>query len=293
MRAAGLAILLLAHVPGLASARCEGVVPGERPQNTARQDVGQTFDEIIDRGFIEFAVYAGNPPYSWEEAGKPMGVDIGIGRLIAAELGIEPRFRFVEAGENLDADLMNYVWKGAVIGGHVSNVMLRVPYNSDYACRVEQVVFTGQYAGEAIAIAYATAKYPDGGPKPAFFRYDTVAVENDSIADFYLTSLIGPVENIHRYPTTEAAMAALAAGEVMAAMGPEGALEAGLTGGLAVHRPPMPGFSVGAWTVGVAVHQSHRDLAYAVDDAIAAGIADGRIAAIFADSGMTFMAPER
>lgn len=284
---------MLALIPGPAVARCEGIVPGERPQNTSRQDVGQTFDEIIDRGFIEFAVYADNPPYSWDGGSKPMGVDIEIGRLIAEELEVEPRFRFVEAGENLDADLMNYVWKGAVIGGHVSNVMLRVPYNSDYACRVDQVVFTGQYAGEAIAIAYATADYPDGGPKPAYFRYDTVGVENDSIADFYLTSLIGPVENIHRYPTTGAAMAALAAGEVMAAMGPEGALEAGVSEGIAVHRPPLPGFSVGQWTVGVAVHQSHRDLAYAVDDAIAAGLADGRIRAIFAESGLSFMEPER
>lgn len=293
MRPAGIAFLMLALMPGPALSRCEGIVPGERPQNTSRQDVGQTFDDIIDRGFIEFAVYADNPPYSWEEGGKPMGVDIGIGRLIAEELGVAPRFRFVAAGENLDADLMNYVWKGAVIGGHVSNVMLRVPYNSDYACRVEQVVFTGQYAGETIAIAYAEADYPDGGPKPAYFRYDTVGVENDSIADFYLTSLIGPVENIRRYPTTEAAMAALADGEVMAAMGPMGALEAGLTGGLALHRPPLPGFTVGQWIVGVAVHQSHRDLAYAVDDAIAAGLADGRIAAIFAESGLSFTEPER
>lgn len=293
MRAGCLAILMLALSGGPALARCEGIAPGTRPQNTSRQDVGQTFDDIIDRGFIEFAVYADNPPYSWEEGGKPKGVDVAIGRLIAGELGTEPRFRFVDAGENLDADLMNYVWKGAVIGGHVSNVMMRVPYNSDYACRVEQVVFTGQYAGEAIAIAYAETDYPDGGPKPAYFRYDTVGVENDSIADFYLTSLIGPVENIHRYPTTAAAMAALDAGEVMAAMGPVGALEAGLAAGIAVHRPPLPGFAVGQWTVGVAVHHSHRDLAYAVDDAIAAGLADGRIAAIFAESGLSFMEPER
>lgn len=27
--------------------------------------------------------------------------------------GVEPRFRFVQAGENLDADLLNNVWKGS------------------------------------------------------------------------------------------------------------------------------------------------------------------------------------
>jgi ABC-type amino acid transport substrate-binding protein len=277
-----------------ALARCEGVTPGQRPQNTPREDVGQDLDEIIDRGFLEVAVYEDYKPYSWEEAGQPKGVDVEVGRIIAAALGVEARIRFVEAGENLDADLFNYVWKGSLIGGHVSNLLMRVPYNSDYACRVDQVAFTGQYAAETISIAYRVADYPDGGPKPAYFRYDTVAVENDSIADFYLTSLVGAAQNtIHRYPTTARAMEALAAGEVMAAMGPESILEAGVTPDLAVHHPPLPGFSIGTWTVGTAVHQSHRDLGYAVDDAISAALADGRIAKIYADYGLTFQPPER
>jgi len=276
-------------------ARCEDVEPGQRPQNTARQDIGQTMDDIIERGFIEIALYDDYRPYSWKDGGEVKGIDVEIGRIIAEDLGVEPRFRLVTSGETLDADLMNYVWKGALIGGHVSNVMLRVPYDSDYACRVEQVVFTGQYAGEAIAIAYDLASYPDGGPKPAYFRYDTVGVENDSIADFYLTGLIGPAAaaNIHRYPTTEAAMAGLAAHEVMAVMGPETMLAAGAVEGIAVHRPPMPNFAVGSWTVGAAVHQSHRDLGYAVDDAIAAALADGRIPAIYERFGATFLPPER
>lgn len=277
-----------------AFARCEGIVPGQKPQNTFPQDVGQKLDDIVARGFIEIAVYEENRPYSWEDGGKPMGVDVEVGRIIAESLGVEARFRFVEAGENLDADLMNYVWKGAVVGGHVSNLMMRVPYNSDYACRVEQAVFTGQYASEAIAIAYRVADYPDGGPKPAFFRYDTVAVENDSISDFYLTTLVGAAQDkIHRYPSGGKAMEALAAGAVMAAMGPLAVLEAGLTPDLAVHRPPMPNFSLNTWTVGVALHMSHRDLGYAADDAIRAGLEDGRIAAIYAAFGLTFVPPER
>jgi ABC-type amino acid transport substrate-binding protein len=277
-----------------AFARCEGLVPGQKPQNTFPQDVGQTLDDIVARGFIEIAVYEDFRPYSWEEGGNPMGVDVEIGRIIADGLGVEARFRFVEAGENLDADLLNYVWKGAAVAGRVSNLMMRVPYNSDYACRVEQAVFTGQYASETIAIAYRLSDYPDGGPKPAYFRYDTVAVENDSISDFYLTSLVGAAQDkIHRYGSTAKAMEALAAGEVMAAMGPLAALEAGLTPGLAVHRPPLPNFSLGTWTVGIALHMSHRDLGYAADDAIRAALDDGRIPAIYAALGLSYIAPER
>ena len=298
MRIPGAALtLVLTLLAGAAWAqgRCADVVPQGRPQNTARQFVGQDLDQITERGFIEFAVYEAFPPYSWEEGGNPRGVDIEVGRLIAADLGVEPRFRFVQAGETVEADLMNYVWRGAVVGGRVSNVMLHVPYSSDFACRVEQVVFTGQYYTEQIAIAYRTEEYPDGGPVPAYFRFDTVAVENDSISDFYLSSFAGGQmrENVRRYPTTAAAMAALAAGETKAAMGPLAQLEHGAGEGVAVHTPPLPGLSVGRWTLGVAVHQSHRDVSYAVDYAIETALADGRIAAIFEDYGLTFTEPVR
>ncbi|AVO38228.1 substrate-binding periplasmic protein [Pukyongiella litopenaei] len=276
-----------------ALARCEDHVPQPKPQNTSRDIVGASIDTIVERGYIEFAAFENLPPWSYQENGKPAGVDIEIGRLIADDLGVEPRFNLVAAGENLDADLRNWVWKGPVIGGRVANVMLHVPYDSDFACRVEQVVFTGQYHVERVGIAYHKALYSDGAPVPAYFRFDPVAVENDTIADFYLTNLLGPEaqDKIHRYRTIADAMAALAAGETAAAMGPLAQLEAGLNDDLAVHAPPMPGLAVGNWTLGVAVHFAYRPLAYSVEDAIYRGISDGRIADIFARHGLSFSPP--
>ncbi|WP_424931229.1 substrate-binding periplasmic protein [Amaricoccus macauensis] len=289
--AAALLAFLASSDPALA--RCEDFVPGPKPQNTARDIVGQDLDQILERGWIEFALYEEFPPYSYLEGGKPAGIDVEIGALIAEDLGVEPRFRLVAAGENLDADLRNYVWKGAIIGGRVSNVMMRVPYDSEYACRVEQVVFTGQYASERIAIAYDKAAYPEDAPVPAYFRFDPVAVENDSISDFYLSGLAGGqlLGMIHRYPTMEDGMAALAGGEVKAAMGPIGQLEAGLNEAIAIHEPPLPGFASGEWTLGVAVHMAYRGLGYAVDDAIYNALSDGRIAAIYEAHGLTFNPP--
>ena len=299
------AVLALVLAAGMANTRCEDHVPGARPQNTPREFVGQTLDEIIDRGWIEIAVYEDYPPYSWQDGAMARGVDVEVGRIIAESLGVEPRFRFVQSGETLEADLLNYVWKGAAVGGRVSNLMMRVPYNSDFTCRVEQVVFTGQYAGERVGIAYRIDDYPDavqepnadgrhpGGPVPSFFVYDPVGVENDSISDFYLTSTFGASARITRYRTVADAMEGLARGEVWAVMGPLSQLEAGAGEGVAVHAPLMPGFQLSRWTLGVALHQSHRDLGYAVDDAVAAALADGRIAAIFAQYGLDFTPPDR
>lgn len=294
-----LAVLALLCGPALtvlaADRPCADFKSGPRPQNTPRAYVGQTLDEITERGTMEFALYEDNFPFSYESHGKVEGVDADIARLLAQALGVKAELRLVQAGENLDADLLNYVWKGAAVDGHVSNVMMRVPYNPDYACRVDQAFMTGQYATETIAIAYDEASYPDGGPKPAYFRYDTVAVENDSISDFYLTSMGDGQANskIHRYPSMKKAMEALARHEVMAAMGPRSQLAAGLAKGIALHEPPMPGFALSRWTVGIAVHQSHRDIGYALDEEISKALSDGRIEAIYKKHGLPFTPPVR
>jgi ABC-type amino acid transport substrate-binding protein len=290
----------LALVVGLGGAAqaadpCADWLPQPKPQNASRDIVGQDIDQIWDRGFMTFAVYDDNPPYSWRDGSALRGVDIEIARIIAEDIGVEPRFRWVAAGENLDADLRFNIWQGPLIGGGVSNVMMRVPYDSQFRCRVDQVTFTGQYAAEVLAIAYRADAYPDGGPTPAYFRYDTVAVENDSISDFYLSGMAGGqmVGNVHRFPTMAEAMDALAAGEVMAAMGPLAQLEHGRASGIGIHRPPLVGLAKSEWTLGTAIHFAYKPLSYMVDDAINYALQDGRIAGIYERYGLSHLAPER
>ena len=286
-------LIAAAAIPD-ALARCEDVVPEPKPQNTGRDIIGQDLDTIRERGFVEFALYEEFPPYSWQEEGKPRGVDVALARLIAKDLGVEPRFRFVAAGERVDDDLRNYIWKGTIVGGRVSNVMLHVPYHSEYDCRIEQAVLTGQYFNERIAIAYRRDAYPDDPPVPAYFRYDLVGVETDSIADFYLSGFGGGqmAGNVRHYLTPADAMAALARGEVKAVMGAQAQLEHSLTPELAIHAPPLPGFGTGEWTVGVAVSFRFRPLAYAVDDAIRAATESGAVEAIFSEYGLSYRPPE-
>ena len=292
------AALCLSVSGGAAAQNCEGVKTGfdadRKPQNTARDIVGQSLDEIIDRGFIVFAVYEDFAPYSWRDGDKLRGVDIEIGRLIAEDIGVEARFFETGAGESVDADLRNNVWRGRLIGGQIANVMLHVPYNRELACRNEQVVLTGQYFNENIAIAFRRDAYDDGGPTPPFFRFDKVGVENDSLADFYLSSFMNGalIPNMTRYDTPDDAMAGLAAGDVVAVMGARAQLEHGLTDALDIHQPPLTGLALGTWTLGVAVRHTWRPLGYAVDDAIRAAVTDGRIEGIFAAYGLSYSAPE-
>ena len=288
------ALALALGGPARAEDPCKDWVPQPKPQNASRDIVGQDIDTIVERGWMEFALYEDYAPYSWEENGQPRGVDVEIARLMAEYVGVEPRFRFVAAGENLEADLRNWIWKGPVTGGKVANAMMRIPYDSTFQCRVEQVVFPAQYHEEHLAIAYRAAEYPDGGPLPAYFRFDTVAVENDSISDFYLTGFAGgqAAAGVRRYTDMGDAMAALNAGEVMAAMGPRAQLEWYAGEGVAIHEPPLPGLARGKWTLGAAVHFAYRPLAYTLGDAVTEALNDGRIAGIFESYGLTHRGPE-
>ena len=281
-------------IAGPVLAACEDYVPQARPQNTPPEDVGRSLDRIVEEGWIEVALYEDFPPWSFDDHGTPRGIDVDLARLIGNELGVETRIRLVQPGETLDQDMLNYVYRGAAVGGHVSNLFMHAPYDVDYACRMDQVVFTGIYAEERLAIAYRSAEYPDKAPVPAYFRYDTVGVENDSISDFFLTSLIGAAgDKVRRFHTTAQAMGALAAGEVMAVMGPRAQLEYGAADGIAIHEPPFLGLERSSWTVGLALSNQHRPLAYGVDDIIGRAIEDGRMQQIFDSYGVTFLPGQR
>lgn len=299
MRALAAALVLFFAAGPAAAQNCENVKSGleaiQRMQNASRDIIGQDLDQIVERGYITFAVYEDFPPWSSEQGGKPFGVDIDVGRLIAEALGVEARFLVRAAGENVDADLMNNVVRGLVTGGEAANVMLHVPYDRELGCRNEPVVLTGQYFNEKLAIAYNETKFGDKKPVPAYFRFDKVGVENDSISDFYLSGIGNGqlVPNMVRYANVKAAIAGMAAGEVDAVMGPLGEIEAMLPDeGFGVHTPPLPGLARSQWTLGVAVRFNWRDVSYAVDDALRAAVEDGRMAAIFAAHGLTWTAPE-
>ncbi|MEZ5823709.1 MAG: transporter substrate-binding domain-containing protein [Geminicoccaceae bacterium] len=198
------------------------------------------------------------------------------------------------ADENVDDDLRNYVWKGPLIGGSVANVMMHVPFDRELDQRNEFVVLQAPYMVERIAIAFRRDAHPDNPPVPAYFRYDTVGVENDSVADFYLSN-IGSGEliaNMHRFRDTGEAMAAMKRGEVAAVVGPRAQLQFALDDTLDMHEPPLPGLAIGEWTLGIAVGHNYRQLAGAVEDAISAAMQDRRLTEIFGAYGLTWSAPE-
>lgn len=255
-----------------------------------------TFDEIVERGSITIGVYRDFPPFSSEQDGKLVGIDVDIGKALAERMGLKATFMQLTADENIDDDLRNGVWKGSVTGGGVADVMLHMPVDRALNVRNDLVVLFGAYYRDGFLVARDPVR-TNGIKTLAVFAHEPIGVEVDSLADTYLSGAFGGVlrGKVTHFTTTEDAVGGLVAGRVAGVMAPVSQLEAGLRD----HRDrfeiatvPTPGLPANGWDVGMAVKHTNRDLAYAVGDIVDRMEADGTLAEIFAAYGVTWRNPE-
>ncbi|GFE50461.1 hypothetical protein So717_22140 [Roseobacter cerasinus] len=156
-------------------------------------------------------------------------------------------------------------------------------------------MLTGQYQFKTIAIACREEACSEDKPVTAYFRFDTVAMENESIADFYPSGPAGgPLSaNIRRYRDMEAALSALAAGEVKAAMAPVLSWGMGWLRALACTIRRHPALRCASGPLGVEINFRHRPFSCDLDDALRVALDDGGIAQIYSNHGLSFLPPER
>lgn len=252
-------------------------------------------EEVKERGVLKVALYNNFPPYSYEDKGKPAGIDVDIAEQIGNKLGLPVKVRLVGADENMEDDLRNNVWKGHYLGGGVADMMIHAPYDREYAEEVDQVKFLAPYFLESIAFAIDTKKLGNE-PTIANFGYDKVGVELDTLSDFYLLGAInGRIRpNVVHYLSISQAVEGLKNGEVAAVMGPKGELQGAIHGapeGIQIKRLITPGLSRSSWAVGIAIKEDRPMLIAAVDQAMAGLIADGSIQKIFESYGVSYIAP--
>lgn len=254
-----------------------------------------SFDDIMDKGEISIAVYRDFPPFSYRDGDEVKGVDVEIAKVIAQELGVKLNLVEQTADENVDDDLRNAIWKGHYLDKKVADVMLHVPYDRELDLRNELVVLFAPYYREEMVVARDIQKLGKDATL-AYFRFEKIAVELDSLADFYLSSAFGGSirNNILHYPTTHEAAQALISQKAYGLMGPRSVVE----GALSSHKQaydlgkiPTPGLAKDDWLLGLAVKSDYRQLGYGIGDIIAAMVKDGRMKEIFDRFGLTYSAP--
>lgn len=253
-------------------------------------------DAVMEKGELLVAVYRDFPPFSYRRDGVLAGVDVDLGAALAERLGVRARFFELTAGETVDDDLRNAVWKGHYLDRRVADVMLHVPTERAYALRQTEAVIFAPYYRERIVVARDPERV-GGRDSIEVFTQEKVGVELDSLPDFYLTAALGGSvrANVVHYPTVAGAVDGLIAGEVAAIMATCSEIAARLAergSDLPVGTMDTPGLSRPGWELGLAVRQDGRDLAWALGDIIAEMRRNGTIAAIFQRHRLPYQAPE-
>lgn len=254
-------------------------------------------DDIMAKGELSVVVYRDFPPFSSRQGGDLTGVDIDLAKAVAQRMKLRPTFMELTAGDSVDDDLRNGVWKGHYLERRVADVMMHVPTDRVFAMRNKNVAIVAPYFRERVVVARNPERVlaKDG---VNIFEHEKVGVELATLPDVYLTAQLAPskaVANVTHFPTLAQAVDALVKGDVAAVMGTESELTAALGDNAA--RFPLtametPGLTKPWWELGLAVKDSNRQLGNALEDVIAALKADGTVAAIFRRHGLAYRSPE-
>ncbi|KJH82491.1 amino acid ABC transporter substrate-binding protein [Stutzerimonas stutzeri] len=266
----------------------------------------RAYDDIIASGVLKVAMYENFPPYSFMDNGKPSGVDVDLANTLAKALGLKVEVLWVTPGETLDDDLRNFIWKGHYLRPDIlADVMIRVPYDREYAVKRndvgelvnEQVVMFGPYQRERWQSAYDDRRL-DELSSVGVLRFHPVGVEIESVPSFYLSSVFNGsiAKMLHHYPTAQAAFSAMQAGEVDATMAMRGEIDWMLKQAGDQHLKAAdnayPNMGRQAWDLGMAVHESNRQLAYALEGELEGLIEDGSVEQVFNRYGLRYELPE-
>ena len=256
------------------------------------------YDDIVAAGEIVIAVYRDFPPFSSRrEGGELAGVDVDLGKAMAERMKLKPVFMELTAGESVDDDLRNAVWKGHYLEHRVADVMLHVPADRQFALRNANVVIFAPYFRERVVVARDPERV-NSRDDVDIFAQEKVGVELASLADAYLSGRLagrGAGGNVVHFPTIAKAAEALTRGEVAAVMGTESELAAALgERGRDFPMGPLstPGLSKPWWDLGLAVKDSNRQLGYAIEDVMGQLRRDGIVAAIFHRHGLPYLVAE-
>ncbi|HEY0286069.1 MAG TPA: transporter substrate-binding domain-containing protein [Pseudomonas sp.] len=266
----------------------------------------RNYDSIIAAGAIKVAVYQDFPPYSFQVDGKACGVDVDLATALAKALGVRLELMWAPPGEKLDDDLRDLIWRGNQLRGQqLADLMMRVPYDKDYAQKRndvgelenDHVVMFGPYQTERWQVAFDRRRL-DAVPSVAVFDKHPIGVEIDSVPSFYLTSIFNAqfAGSTHHFPSVQGAFAAMHAGKVDAVMAMRGEVDWQLhqahddQWSLAENAYPSMGRQT--WEIGMAVHESNRQLAYAVEEALETLIREGQVQRIYAAYGMRYDVPD-
>ena len=252
----------------------------------AQAQESDALTRIRKRGSLIVAVYTTMPPFNLDGA----GIDVQIAEQLALSLGVTLNLMPFNAGESMEDDLRNMVWKGHYLGFGPADVLMHVPVDKPLMDSQKQALIFAPYFKETVALAYDLDRVPHLDSLPDL-KGHKVAVAGQTLAGWLL---IGSDDGAYRDQlmtrmddgVTAARM--LLSGEVPVAAGNASELHSVLRGNkkYKVIPMPIPRAPRNGWAVGMAVKKSATDLAVALQTTVNDMSKDKRLSTIFATHGV-------
>jgi ABC-type amino acid transport substrate-binding protein len=257
---------------------------------TAAADEGSS-DATARTGILKVAVYKDYFPYSDVRDG---GIDVDIAQALADALGLKLSLLPFDAGEQINDDLRNMVWKGHYLGYGPADVMMHVPSDPLLARQNDKVTIFAAYQVESVALSINGERIPDWQGLDVFSR-EKVAVDGGSFsAQIILMADNGRYkDNVLIRPNVRAAIDELKSGKAAAVLATRAELQAGgaAKAPYSLVDVSVPGAPLRSWAVGLAVKSERPELATRLAAAMKQLQASGSIAAIFERHGVRNIQP--
>ncbi|MDN2713267.1 transporter substrate-binding domain-containing protein [Janthinobacterium sp. SUN118] len=243
------------------------------------------WQKVQQSGSLKVAVYSEFAPFS----DKGAGIDIDIAEALAKKLGLKLSLLPFPAGENLNDDLRNMVWKGHYLGYGPADVMLHVPVDKKLMADNDKVEIFAPYYVETVRLARRTQAVPqfDGVTSLAGKR---IGVEKVSIAAMLM---LGEDDGKYRddvriFDTAAEALQQLQAGQLDAVLANRSEIESVLKSdpAFAVNEVAFARLPRAGWAVGLAVSRQQLDVGKLLLAAMNEMAVSGELKAIFEKHGV-------
>ncbi len=260
----------------------------------ATTDAGDHVDALVQvraRKVLRVGVYRNFTPFHDDAAG---GIDDDIGAELAKRLGVAVSVQSYLAGDEMEDDFRNILWKGHYLGTPVSDVMLHVPNDEALAKSAPQVQLLAPYATEQTIVSYDRERV-SGWKGMESLGSLRAGVETQSMPDLYLLSFGAQYKSqINHYAELKDAVQAMRSGELQVVIGSRTKVESAL-GKDGEHFQTVR-FNGGIYSrpidLGMAVKKGEPALAEAVAQAVQAMREDGSFQRIYARHFASWVAPE-
>lgn len=247
-------------------------------------------DKIRQTGILKVAVYNEFAPFSANNA----GIDIDLATALAKKLGLKISLLPFPAGEDLNDDLRNMVWKGHYLGYGPADLMMHVPVDRHLMAANDKVEIFAPYHRETVRLVR------NGTTVPSFDSLDALSGKKIGVEKVSISAmvLLGEQDGKFRdgvkiYPTPIEALEDLKAGKLDAVLANQSDIESVFKGdaGFPMDQVSFARLPHKGWVVGMAVKKDEMELAKLLQNATDELVASGELAKIFGKYGVHVVTP--